>query len=254
MKAMILAAGEGRRLRPFTLDNPKPLLPVAGVPLICYGLALLRQHGVREVVVNLHHNGHKIRDYLGDGSHLGMRVHYSHEETLLGTAGAVKRAAHVFDDTFLVLYGDVLTDCDLTALVRFHRRHGGIATIALSEVAHPWEAGIVRLGEDCRVLDFVEKPPRGSVPWNLANGGIYVLERAVIDAIPATGPSDFGFDVFPRLVSDGQPVYGYMLPPQTYLLDIGSPEKYRRATADVAAGRVRIVVAAPPKQRGALAP
>lgn len=239
-KAMILAAGEGTRLQPLTIDTPKPLLPVAGTPLICYSLTLLRQHGIREVAVNLHHHGQKITDYLGNGSRLGMSIHYSCEEDLLGTAGGVKKVAHLFDGTFVVLYGDVLTDCDLSALIRFHRKHGGVATLALSTAANPWEVGVVQLDGGSRVLDFVEKPPKGSPVGNLANGGVYVLERAILDYIAESGASDFGFDVFPRLLREGVPIYGYPLPAETYLIDIGTPEKYSRAGADVAMGRLRI--------------
>ncbi|MHB1415123.1 MAG: nucleotidyltransferase family protein [Chloroflexota bacterium] len=238
-KAMILAAGEGTRLRPLTADTPKPLLPLAGVPLILYSLALLRQHGICEVAVNLHHNAQKIVDCLGDGSRLGMKIHYSYEEALLGTAGGLRKVAHLFDDTFVVLYGDVLTDCDLSALIRFHRKQGGPATLALSEVTNPWEVGIVQLDQDGRVLDFVEKPPRGSAAGNLANGGIYVMERVVLDYVPKSGPCDFGYDVFPHLLREGLPIYGYLLPAKTYLVDIGTLDKYRRAEADVAAGIIK---------------
>ncbi|MHB1131373.1 MAG: nucleotidyltransferase family protein [Chloroflexota bacterium] len=237
IQAMILAAGEGTRLRPLTLDRPKPLLPVAGMPLICYALGLLQSHGVREVAINLHYKGEMISGYLGDGSCLGMSITYSREESMLGTAGAVRRLAHLFADTFVVLYGDVLTDCDLSAMIRFHRRKQALATLALFQTANPSQAGIVGLGRDSAISRFVEKPSAGSELGRLANGGVYVLERALLDTLPEQGCRDFGFDVFPRLLAEGRPLYGYPLPPRTCLIDIGTPEGYRRADEVVTASQ-----------------
>lgn len=248
-KAMILAAGEGTRLRPLTLYTPKALLPIGGVPLLLHTLGWLREHGVSEVAINTHYLGEAISQRVGDGSSLGLAVHYSPEEVLLGTAGAVKRLEDFFDSWFVVVYGDVLTDCDLAALANYHRRRGAIATLALTQVADPTTAGVVRLSEDGRVIGFVEKPSPGIAAGNLANGGIYILERQVLDYIPDGVFCDFGFHVFPRILEEGLPVYGYPLPPETYLIDIGSPDKFRRANEDVTAGRVRLSISNAAKAR-----
>ncbi|MCS7260865.1 MAG: nucleotidyltransferase family protein [Anaerolineae bacterium] len=229
MKAMILAAGEGTRLRPLTEQCPKPMLPVAGRPLLEHTLAWLQRYGIREVAINLHHLPEAIRGYFGDGSRFGMRITYSPEEQLLGTAGAVRRLEHFFNETFVVVYGDVLTDLDLAALLRFHREHQGIGTITLYRVNNPTACGLVELDWDGRVVRFIEKPRPEEVFTNLANAGVYILEPEVIAQIPPEGASDFGRDVFPALLERGLTLYGYIIPATTRLIDIGSPEHYRLA-------------------------
>ena len=233
IKAMILAAGEGTRLRPLTLKTPKALLPVAGVPLIEHILLWLKRHSISEVALNLHHLGDKISDFLGDGSRLGMKVVYSKEENILGTAGGVKRMEHFFDGTFAVVYGDTLTDFDLGAMLRFHRIKNSMATIALLELNNPWEVGVVEINKEGQILNFVEKPPRGSEPSNLSSGGIYILEKSIFDYIPVDGAPDFGYDVFPKLTELKLPVYGYIMKPEDYWIDIGSIGKYEKANKDV---------------------
>ncbi len=240
MKAMILAAGEGTRLRPLTLDTPKALLPVAGVPLIEHTILWLKRHSVGEVVINLHHLGKKVTDFLGDGSRLGVKIAYSPEQTLLGTAGAVRRVEQSFDGTFVVLYGDVITDFNLSAMIDFHQQKKAIATLALLRVSNPWEVGVVRLNGDGRLLSFAEKPPRGSEPGNLANSGVYVLEKEILDYIPREGFCDFAYDIFPRVIRLGLPVYGYRLNKDDYLVDIGTPEKYQQANEEMESGKVKI--------------
>ena len=240
MKAMILAAGEGTRLRPLTLTVPKVLLPIAGVPLVNHILAWLRSHAIREVVLNLHYLGEQIRAALGDGSALGMQIVYSREETILGTAGGVRRMGHYFDGPFVVHYGDVLTDFDLTGMVRAHQARKAVATLCILKVSSPRSAGVVEMDATGRVLSFTEKPAERAASSNLENSGTYILERAVLDHIPAGRPSDFGHDVIPALLAADLPVYGYVLRDDDYLVDIGSREKYRQANEDMAAGRVRI--------------
>jgi NDP-sugar pyrophosphorylase family protein len=239
-KGMILAAGEGTRLRPLTLDTPKAVVPIGGIPLIAHTVHWLVSHGIVEVMINLHYQGEKIVASLGDGSALGAKISYSWESALLGTAGGVKRCEGFFGGPFVVIYGDVLTDCDLTALIAFHRQRQAVATLALYEAPNPWEAGIVQTAADGKVLDFIEKPLRGSEVGNMANSGLYVLEREVLAQIDPDRFSDFGFHVLPRLIAQGVPVWGYRLPDSAYLLDIGSPEKYRRANLDAAAGAVNL--------------
>jgi NDP-sugar pyrophosphorylase family protein len=238
-KAMILAAGEGTRLRPLTLTMPKAMVPVAGRPLIEHTLTWLKSHGVAEVGINLHYLGSRIVDCLGDGSRFGLKIVYSHEEALLGTAGGTKRLEAFFaGDRFVLIYGDILTDLDLDEMVEHHVKAGAVATIVLFAAPNPHEVGIVETDSQGRILSFVEKPARGTEKGNLANGGVYVLEPAVLEHIQS-GYFDFGFDVFPSLLRQGMPLHGYKLKDEDYLLDIGSIEKYRRANDDYLARRVK---------------
>lgn len=238
-KAMILAAGEGTRLRPLTLETPKPLLPVGDVPIVIRQLDWLKSHGVTTVAINLYHIGEKIEAELGDGSRFGMKIYYSNEEVLLGTAGGLKRMESLFDSTFFVVYGDILTDLNLSDMARMHRDKNAMATIALFRTQTPWEVGIVEIDGEGRLLSFTEKPPKGTEKSNLSNGGIYVLEPEVFRYIPGTGFYDFGFNVFPRLLEDKQRMYGYVLRQDDYLLDIGTIDKYRKANDDMKAGKVK---------------
>jgi NDP-sugar pyrophosphorylase family protein len=239
-KAMILAAGEGTRLRPLTLETPRVLVPVAGVPQIYYTFSWLKRYGIQEVYINLFYLGDKLRQSLGDGSKFGLNIHYSSEQTLLGTAGGVKKLDEFFDGPFVVIYGDVLTDFDLAAMLEYHLLNKSTATIALTRVPNPWEKGIVQLDDKGKVLSFVEKPPEGTEPGNLANGGIYILEKRVLDFIPEKGYCDFAFNVFPELLSAKLPIYGYVLSARDYLIDIGSIASLRQASDDVKSGKLRI--------------
>ena len=236
---MVLAAGQGTRLRPLTVQTPKVLLPVGGVPLICHTLAWLKRHGISQVVINLHHLGEKIRAFLGDGSKFGVEIHYSIEESLLGTAGGVKRAGHFLDGTFAVVYGDILTNFDLSAMVEFHREKEALATVAVSKATKPSGAGVVELKKDGRIVSFVEKPSRGTELGNVWNGGIYILEKQVLDSIPGHGSCDFAYHVFPELIRAGLPLYGYRLTSADYLIDIGTIDKYRKANQDVKSLKVK---------------
>lgn len=240
MKAMILAAGEGTRLRPLTLSTPKVLLPVAGRPVIGHILGWLRHHGIGEVAINVCHLAGAIVDSLGDGGDLGMSISYSWEESRLGTAGGVKRMADFFDGTFVVHYGDVLTDFDLGAMLRRHRDSGAVATLAIVHMAEPRHAGVVEMDRAGRITSFAEKPARRSESSNLENGGTYVLEKEVLEFVATGVESDFGRDVLPELVRSGRPVHGYVLETSDYLIDVGSRDKYRQVEADVGAGLVKL--------------
>lgn len=237
-RALILAAGEGTRLRPLTLDRPKPMVPIAGRPLLEHTIAWLRSHGVCEIAINLHHCPEAIVRHFGDGAACGVRITYSYEERLLGTAGAVRRLAGFFaEEPFLVIYGDVLTDLDLGRLLAFHRDRARrdpriAATIGLYRVPNPTEVGLVGLGPDGRVTRFLEKPRPAEVFTDLANTGILVVEPHVIAQIPAGVPYDFGRDLFPQLLAAGASLYGWIIPADAYLLDIGAPEKYAQAQRD----------------------
>ncbi|MBM4457725.1 MAG: NDP-sugar synthase [Chloroflexi bacterium] len=234
-KALILAAGEGTRLRPLTLDRPKPMAPIAGRPLLEHIVEWLRSYGVQEIAVNLHYRPEAITSHFGDGAAYGVRVTYSYEDPILGTAGAVRKLADFLDGgPFLVVYGDVLTDLDLRRLLMFHHeqavRDPAIgATVSLYHVPNPTEVGLVGADGDGRITRFLEKPRPEEVFTDLANTGILVVEPHVIERIPPHVCYDFGRDLFPRLLADGVPLYGWVVPVGTYLLDIGTPEKYAQA-------------------------
>lgn len=240
-RAVILCAGEGRRLLPLTATCPKPLLPVGGRPALDYTLELCRFHGLGEIAINLHHCPQAIPGHLGNGSAHGLHIRYSYEEVLLGSAGALEPLRDFLDRPFFVLYGDVLTNMDLTAIQRTHRRQGGMGTVALYRVPDPERCGLVELDAAGRLRRFVEKPAR---PFgNLANAGVYLLEPEVLDYLPSQRPCDFGQDLFPHLLRSGIVLYGYTLSPEEYLIDIGTPENLARAQAEWpavwAAGPVR---------------
>jgi mannose-1-phosphate guanylyltransferase len=227
MKGMILAAGEGRRLRPLTNHLPKPMLPLAGKPLLEHIIIHLRDCGVTGLAINLHHLPEAVMDYFGRGRHWGVNLRYSVEKSLLGSAGGVKRLQSFFDETFLVYYGDVFTRADLRSMIDFHKQTGTVATMGLYRVPDPWNRGIVQLDEAQTIVRFVEKPPRDQVFSDLANAGIYVLEPEVLNYIPAEQPYDFGRDVFPDMLARGARVAGYVI--EDRLIDIGLPEKYEEA-------------------------
>jgi NDP-sugar pyrophosphorylase family protein len=227
MKGMILAAGEGQRLRPLTEHLPKPMLPIAGRPLMEHTILHLCDCGVTDLAINLYHLPAAVMDYFGNGSRWGVRLRYSVEEKLMGSAGGVKRLQTFFDDTFMVYYGDVFTRADLRPMIAFHRRAGVLATMGLYQVPDPWNRGIVQLDNSQTIVRFVEKPPRDQVFSNLANAGIYILEPEVLDCIPAGQAYDFGNDVFPKMLAEGARIAGYVI--EDTLIDIGLPEKYAEA-------------------------
>ena len=232
---MILAAGEGTRLRPLTLTVPKPMIPVVGVPLLARTLDWLAGEGVTEAAINLYHRPQSIPDTFGDAWR-GIRLHYFFEETLRGTAGGVKGAEAVLGDApFYVIYGDNLIHADLRRLWDFHRSHGGAATVALFHHPNPSAAGIVAIEGDGRITRFVEKPPPDQIFSDTANAGVYVLDPSVLETIPIGGASDFGKDIFPRLLAEGRSLYGTLL--GGYLQDTGTPDSYRQANRDVLLGK-----------------
>ncbi|UFP93745.1 nucleotidyltransferase family protein [Gloeobacter morelensis] len=225
MKAFVLAAGKGTRLRPFTDALPKPLMPVMNKPVMAHILGLCRKHGLDQVVANLHYKGEKISEYFGNGSQYCVSLGYSREEQLLGTAGGVRRQADFLaDGAFLVISGDVMTDLDLTALLRFHKQSGAVATMAVKEVGDPSRFGVVVSDSHGRVESFQEKPTRGTERSRWANTGIYVLEPEVFDYIPEATFFDFGNDLFPMLVAKGAPVFAMRT--GAYWSDVGTLAQY----------------------------
>lgn len=236
MKAVIMAGGEGTRLRPLTCNRPKPMVPVANRPVMAYAVELLRRHGWRDIAVTLQYLPRAITDHFGQGEDYGVRLRYFLERTPLGTAGSVKNAASFLDETFIVVSGDALTDFPLDQAVEFHRRRGAIATLVLTSVENPLEYGVVITDADGRIRRFLEKPGWGEVFSDRVNTGIYVLEPDVLQFIPDGRPFDFSKDLFPLLLRQGLPLYGCLL--KGFWCDIGNIAEYRRAHQEVLAGRV----------------
>src|ERR671933_505485 len=238
MKAVVMAGGEGTRLRPLTSNQPKPMVSIVGKPCMEHILELLRTHGFEEVVVTVAFLPQAIRSYFGDGDSLGLTIEYSVEESPLGTAGSVRLASDRLDDTFLVISGDALCDIDLTRLVEFHREKGADVTIALKSVDNPLEFGIVVTDDEGRVERFLEKPSWGQVFSDTINTGIYVLEPEVLRHVPTDRPYDFSKELFPLLLEMGRPLYGYVF--DEYWQDIGNLDQFRQANFDALDERVRL--------------
>lgn len=238
VRALVLAAGEGTRLRPLTLDKPKPMVPINGRPLLDYTVSWLRDQGVSNIAINLHYKPEVIVEYFGNGKAHGINIHYSPEPKILGTAGAVRKIKDwVEGDPLVVVYGDVLTDLDLNAMLKFHRQAfkndpATAITMSLYHVPNPTEVGLVGMDETGKVNRFVEKPKASEVFTDLANAGVLILQPAVLDLIPDDTFCDFGLHILPMLLQTGLSVYGWVIPQHTYLLDIGSPEKYEQANRE----------------------
>jgi mannose-1-phosphate guanylyltransferase/phosphomannomutase len=240
MRAVVMAGGEGTRLRPLTSNQPKPMVPVVGKPCMEHILELLREHGFEDVIVTVAFLPQAIRSYFGDGESLGLKVEYSVEESPLGTAGSVRLACDKLDDTFLVISGDALCDFDLTKLIEFHRKREAAVTIGLKSVANPLEFGIVVTDDEGRVERFLEKPSWSQVFSDTINTGVYVLEPEVLRHIPTDRPYDFSKELFPLLLEMGRPIYGLAM--DGYWQDVGDLDQYRQANFDALDGSVRLQV------------
>ena len=238
MKAVVMAGGEGTRLRPLTSNQPKPMVPIVGKPCMEHILELLREHGMTDVIVTVAFLPQAIRSYFGEGDTLGMSIGYSVEESPLGTAGSVRLAAKQLDETFLVISGDALCDVDLSALVAFHRERGAAVTIGLKSVDNPLEFGIVVTDDEGRIERFLEKPSWGQVFSDTINTGIYVLEPEVLKHVPTDRPYDFSKELFPYLLEMGRPLYGYVM--DGYWQDVGDLDQYRQANFDALEQKVRL--------------
>jgi mannose-1-phosphate guanylyltransferase len=234
VQALVLAGGEGTRLRPLTLTLPKPVIPLAGRPFLTFMLDWLRRHGVDDVLLSCGYRSEDVERVLGE-SYRGMRLRYVIEDSPLGTAGPLRLAADegVLEDRVLVLNGDTLTDLDLTAEIAQHEATGAAATLALVAVEDTSSYGVVPTREDGAVEAFLEKRP-GPAPTNRINAGAYVLERSVVDMVPAGRAVSIEREVFPELVDNG--LYGFLF--DGYWIDIGTPERYLEATYDLLSGRV----------------
>jgi mannose-1-phosphate guanylyltransferase len=248
MQAVILVGGEGTRLRPLTLTMPKPVVPLVDRPLIRYMIDWLARHGVDDVVMACGFLAAGVHDVLGEGGDGGPRLRYVEEPQTRGTAGAIKFAERFLDDRFLALNGDVLTDLDLTALMRLHEEREATATLALYPVEDPSAYGLVRRAEDGEIREFLEKPEPDQIDTDEISAGAYVLERRVLDLIPEGREVSIEREVFPRLVGEG--LYGRRL--DGYWMDIGTPERYLQASWDILERRVETDAGARLDERGLL--
>ncbi len=238
MKAVVMAGGEGSRLRPLTLQRPKPMVPVVNKPVMEHVLDLLKRHGITEVVVTVQYLASVIQHHFGDGTSFGMKITYSVEETPLGTAGSVKNAEEHLQEPFLVISADAMTDFDLTAIISYHQQKKAKATLTLYRVPNPLEYGVIILDEEGHIRQFLEKPSWGEVFSDTVNTGIYVLDPSVFDYIEPGRPVDFSQDVFPAMLRNGDALYGYVA--GGYWCDVGNIAEYMRANGDVLNGKVEV--------------
>jgi len=247
MKALILAGGEGTRLRPLTLNMPKPIVPVANIPFLAYQIELLSRHGIREVILSLSYQPHKIQAVLGDGSNLGTRIQYVVEKSPLGTAGAFKNAEAWLNQATVVFNGDILCELDLGEVIRHHQSHKATATLVLTRVENPSAYGLVETGEGDQITRFLEKPSADEITCDTINAGTYVLEPEVLQWIPAGENHSFERGLFPTLLRHKRPMAAYVS--EGYWIDIGTPQKYLQVHQDILHKRFRPSVELFPSER-----
>lgn len=238
MKAVIMAGGKGTRLRPLTNEIPKPLVPLCGKPVMEYAIDLARNHGVTDIAVTVQYLPEKIISYFGEGYPWGVRLNYYYEEEPLGTAGSVKNAEQFLSETFIVLSGDGLTDLDLSGAIRFHKSRRSIATLVLTEVEDPTGFGIVVTNQKGRITRFLEKPKNEEIFTNTINTGIYIFEPEIFKYIPQGTFYDFGKNVFPKLLMERAPFFGYRT--SGYWSDIGTLEQYYKTNQDILERKVQV--------------
>ncbi len=260
MKAMVLAAGLGTRLRPITYSVPKPMVPVLNRPVMEHIIGLLRGHGFDQVIANLHWFPETITGHFGDGSDFGIELSYSPEEALLGTAGGVRNASHFFDGDFLVISGDALTDIDLAAMREFHEGHDGVATLATRKVEDTSQFGVVITDEQGRIQGFQEKPEPSEALSDLANCGIYMFDRAIFEFFPEPGGSslasaddpdgfaDWAMDVFPALLESGETFYSHEV--DAYWNDVGTIGELLQGSFDGLNRKVGLEISEPEVEAG----
>jgi mannose-1-phosphate guanylyltransferase/phosphomannomutase len=237
MQAVVMAGGEGSRLRPLTINRPKPMVSIVNKPCLGHIFDLLKTHGITDAFVTLQYLASQIQDSFGDGGSVGMHLQYSVEETPLGTGGSVRQIGDALDSAFLVISGDALTDIDLSAVIAFHTERKAAVTLCLYRVPNPLEYGVVITDDSGRITKFLEKPSWGEVFSDTINTGIYVIEPRVLARYEVGQAFDFSKDLFPQLLADGEPLYGYVA--SGYWTDVGSIPEYARANADLLLGRVR---------------
>jgi NDP-sugar pyrophosphorylase family protein len=252
MRAVILAGGEGTRLRPLTLSTPKPVVPVVDRPFLRHQIDLLARVGIRDVVFSVAYRPERVEAVFGDGASLGVRIRYAVEETPLGTGGAVRNALPLLDGRTVVLNGDILTDVDLGPLLARHEREAASATIVLAPVPNPSAYGLVVTDPDGRVSRFLEKPRPEQITTNTINAGIYVLETHVLDLMPAGVNHSIERGFFPALLARGDRVLGPVH--RGYWIDIGTPEKYLQVHRDILNRRFPVPLEGAPRADGVVHP
>jgi len=241
MKAVVMAGGEGTRLRPLTSNRPKPLVPVLNKPIAQHIIEHLRRAGITDIVVTLYYLAEEIQNYFGDGSELGVNLIYSIEDTPLGTAGSVKKAEkYLDDDTFIIVSGDALTDINIEKALAFHRQKKSEGTLVLQHVQNPLEFGVVMTEEDGKIRRFLEKPSWGEVFSDTVNTGMYVLEPTVFQLMDQAKNYDWSQDIFPRMLAEGKPLFGYIM--EEYWTDVGSLDQYRQAQYEMLAGLTQLPI------------
>jgi len=248
MKAVIMAGGEGTRLRPLTCNRPKPMVPIINKPVMEHILELLKKNGITEIAATLQYMPELIADYFGNGNDLGINLKYFVEQTPLGTAGSVKNAENFLDDTFVVISGDALTDVDLRRAIDFHFRKGSMATLILKRVDVPLEYGVVVTDEEGRITRFLEKPSWGEVFSDTVNTGIYILSPEVLKYYKKNEMFDFSKDLFPMLLANKMPMFGYIT--EEYWCDIGDLLAYSQVHKDILDGKVDVNIPGNQIQKG----
>ncbi|MDD5383059.1 MAG: NDP-sugar synthase [Candidatus Margulisbacteria bacterium] len=241
MKAVIIAGGLGTRLRPLTYNTPKPIVPVANRPFVVHQIEHLIKHGVDEIILNLQYLSGEIKKILDDGKEWGIKIRYSVEAEPLGTAGAVKNAEEFFDEGPLVIFnGDILTDINISKVISFHREKNATVTLTMTEVEDPTPFGLILTDKDGRVTKFIEKPSSNQVTARTINAGIYVVDPKIFKAVPKGKHFMFERDLYPALLQQGAPIYGYLS--TAYWIDIGSPAKYREVHQAILRGEVPVKI------------
>ncbi|MFZ5988807.1 MAG: sugar phosphate nucleotidyltransferase [Bacillota bacterium] len=248
MKAIIMAGGEGSRLRPLTCDLPKPMVPVMNVPIMEHIINLLKAHGITEIGVTLMYLPQKIKDYFGNGSNFGVNIHYFTEDTPLGTAGSVKNAEEFLDESFIVISGDSLTDMNISKAIEFHNSKKSKATLVLTRVDVPLEYGVVITDKKGAITGFLEKPSWGEVFSDTVNTGTYILEPQVLNYLEKGKKVDFSQDLFPLLLAKGEPMFGHIM--EDYWCDIGDLQAYLQAHYDVLEGKISLDINATQIKKG----
>jgi len=239
VKAFILAAGAGTRLRPLTFELPKPMIPLVNKPVLEHTIDNLKRHNVSSIMMNLHTMPELITNYFGNGENFGVEISYSKEETLLGTAGGLKKCKNFFDSTFAVMSGDGLSDVDITSAVEFHKKKKSLATMVLKKVETKFSYGITLTNRFNKIVDFVEKPSWGDVFSDTVNTGIYIFEPEIFKYIP-DGFYDFGKDLWPKLLKLNKPIYAYIM--NGHWTDIGNIDEYKNGTRDILEGKIIVKI------------
>ncbi len=238
MKAVVMAGGEGTRLRPLTINRPKPMVSLVDRPVMQHIIELLKLHGITDIIITVQYLANVIQDYYGDGSAYGVNITYSLEEVPLGTAGSVKNAEHLLTEPFLVISGDALTDFNLSQIIEYHLSSGATATVTLTRVANPLDYGVIITDERGRIRQLLEKPSWGEVFSDTVNTGIYVFNPEIFSYIERGRVTDWSKDVFPRMLHRGDRLHGYIA--SGYWTDVGTIEEYMRACSDYLSGKVNL--------------